>query len=159
MSKRKKTIVLSCMILLLAITATLNFVLTGNIVESPSVETPTVTTTFSNYRSNRASTRNEELLQLDAIIASADSNSSEKSTAVNMKIKLTEMTENELLLETLIKAQGFEDCAVIIGSMSNNVNVLVKDEHLDQNEAVKIYTLVAEELNVSAENVKITPIS
>ena len=104
MSKRKKTIVLSCMILLLAITATLNFVLTGNIVESPSVETPTVTTTFSNYRSNRASTRNEELLQLDAIIASADSNSSEKSTAVNMKIKLTEMTENELLLETLIKA-------------------------------------------------------
>ncbi len=159
MSKRKKTIVLSCMILLLAITATLNFVLTGTVGEEPSAEVPTVTTTFSNYRSNRAATRNEELLQLDAIIASADSNSSEKSTAVNMKLKITEMTENELLLETLIKAQGFEDCAVIIGSTSNNVNVLVKDDNLDQNEAVKIYTLVVEELNVGAENVKITPIS
>ena len=53
--------------------------------------------------------RNEELLQLDAIIASAEANSAERAEALSMKIDLTEITETELLLESLIKAYGFED--------------------------------------------------
>ena len=114
---------------------------------------------FAQYRTERITTRNEELLQLDAIIASAESNSAEKNQALAMKIELTEMTEKELLLESLIKAYGFEDAVVVIGLESNNVNVIAKSPELSTDDAILIYSIVAEETNVSPENVKIIPIS
>ena len=76
-----------------------------------------------------------------------------------MKIELTEMTEKELLLESLIKAYGFEDAVVVIGLESNNVNVIAKSPELSTDDAILIYSIVAEETNVSPENVKIIPIS
>ena len=104
-------------------------------------------------------TRNEELLQLDEIIASASVDSAERAEALSMKIELTEITEKELLLENLIKAYGFEDAVVVIGLESQNVNVIAKSPELTADDAVTIYSIVAEEANVSPENVKIIPIS
>ena len=112
MGKKRKIIVLSCMIALLAVTAVFNFVMTTatpDIEESLSVSSANY---FAQYRSERITTRNEELLQLDAIIASAGDDSEEKANALAMKIELTEITEKELLLESLIKAYGFEDAVV-----------------------------------------------
>ena len=72
---------------------------------------------------------------------------------------MTELTEKEMLLESLIKAYGFEDAVVVIGLESQNVNVIAKSPELTSDDAVLIYTIVAEEVNVSPENVKIIPIS
>ena len=160
MSKKKKIIILSSMIALLAITAVLNFVLSGNVTKSEANGNLDATVSvFAEYRNERSTTRNEELLQLDSIINHAESSSSEKSAANQMKLELIEMTENELLLETLVKAQGYEDCAVIIGRDSDNVNVLVKSAEISLNDAIKIYSIVSSELGIGAENVNITPIS
>ena len=159
MGKKRKIIVLSCMIALLAVTAVFNFVMTTNtpnMEESLSVSSANY---FAQYRSERITTRNEELLQLDAIIASAEDNLDEKASALAMKIELTEMTEKELLLESLIKACGFEDAVVVIGLDSDNVNVIAKSEALSTDDAILIYSIVSEEANVSPENVKIIPIS
>ena len=159
MGKRKKIIVLSCMIALLAVTAVFNFVMTTGapqIEESLSVSSANY---FAQYRSERITTRNEELLQLDAIIAIAEDNLDQKANALAMKIELTEMTEKELLLESLIKAYGFEDAVVVIGLDSDNVNVIAKSETLTNDDAILIYSIVSEEANVSPENVKIIPIS
>ena len=159
MTKKKKIIVLSCMIALLAVTAVFNFILTTDTVSTDETLTVSSANYFSQYRSERITTRNEELLQLDAIIASANENSEEKSEALSMKIELTEITEKELLLENLIKAYGFEDAVVVIGLESNNVNVITKSAELTTDDAILIYSIVAEEANVSPENVKIIPIS
>ncbi len=157
--KKKKIIVLSCMIALLAITAVFNFVLTTGTIDTDESLLVSSANYFSQYRNERLMTRNEELLQLDAIIASADDNSEEKANALAMKIELTSITEKELLLESLIKAYGFEDAVVVIGLESNNVNVIAKTQQLTTDDAVTIYSIVAEEANVSPENVKIIPIS
>ena len=157
--KKKKIIVLSCMIALLAITAVFNFVLTTGTIDTDESLLVSSANYFSQYRNERLMTRNEELLQLDAIIASADDNSEEKANALAMKIELTSITEKELLLESLIKAYGFEDAVVVIGLDSNNVNVIAKTQQLTTDDAVTIYSIVAEEANVSPENVKIIPIS
>lgn len=159
MSKKRKIIILSCMIALLAITAVFNFVLTTDTIDLDQSLTVSSANYFSQYRTERVMTRNEELLQLDAIIASADENSEEKADALAMKIELTEMTEKELLLESLIKAYGFEDAVVVIGLESQNVNVIAKSPELSTDDAIIIYSIVAEEANVSPENVKIIPIS
>ncbi len=158
MSKKRKILVLSCMIALLAVTAVFNFILTtGTGMEDTSIVTSA--NYFSQYRSERLTTRNEELLQLDQIIETAEANSQERAEALSMKIDLTSITEKELLLESLIKAYGFEDAVVVMGLESNSVNVIAKSTELTTDDAIKIYTIVSEETGVSPENVKIIPIS
>ena len=159
MNKKRKIIVLSCMIALLAVTAVFNFVLTT----APVNDSPTIAVSsanyFSQYRSERVTRRNEELLQLDQIIETAEANSAQRTEALSMKIELTELTEKELLLESLIKAYGFEDAVVVIGLESQNVNVIAKSSDLTADDAILIYTIVSEEAFISPENVKIIPIS
>ncbi len=153
MSKKKKVIILSCMIALLAVTAVFNFVLSGDSVNIDS----TSTAYFSEYRSQRSSSRNEQLLQLDKIIAEAEDDSTIKADALNQKLELTAMTEKELKLESLIKAYGYEEVVVTMNLSSPNVSVVVKDSDFDQADAVKIFNLLTTESQVDAENVNIIP--
>ena len=160
MAKKKKIIVLSCMVALLAVTAVFNYVFTGT-TKSAAVQTSSASAAgyFAQYRAERLTNRNEEMLQLDSVIKSAESGSDEFSAALTMKTSLTANTEKEMLLETLIKAYGFEDAVVVIGLDSENVNVIAKSENLTTDDAIAIYTIIAEEVSVSPENVKIIPIS
>lgn len=159
MSKKRKIVILSCMIALLAVTAVFNFILTTDTLGKEDTTVVNSANYFSQYRSERLNTRNEELLQLDQIIATAGETSEERASALAMKIELTEMTEKEMLLENLIKAYGFEDAVVVIGMDSDNVNVITKSQELTTDDAILIYSIVAEEINTSPENVKIIPIS
>lgn len=151
MSKRKKIIVLSCMIALLAATAVFNFVLSGNGNVDKSVETATY---FSEYRSQRSSIRNEQILQLDQIINSSSDGTAVRTNALEQKLELTAVMEEELYLETLVKACGFTDVVVKINSTTNNVNVIL-DKEANQDEAVKIYRIISAESEISPENVTI----
>lgn len=155
MSKKKKIIILSCMIALLAVTAVFNFLLT-----KPSTEkTVAAANYFTQYRTERSSSRNEQILQLDSIIGSADSSAETLGEALDMKLKLTAVMERELLLENLIKAKGYEDAVVTIGLTSGNINVIVKDNDFQQADAVAIYTILQDEAAATPENVKIIPVS
>ena len=155
MSKKKKIIVLSCMIALLAVTAAFNFILAGKNSE-PAAETANY---FTSYRTERASSRNEQILQLDSVIASAEADDKAIDEAIDMKLKITSLMEKELLLENLIKAKGYEDAVVTIGTTSGNINVLVKDAEFAQDDAVAIYTILMDEANASPDKVKIIPVS
>ncbi len=159
MSKKKKIIILSCMIALLAVTAVFNFVLTTGTVSPDDTAVVSSANYFTQYRTERLNTRNEELVQLDEIIASAEMESPERAQALGMKIEITEMTEKELLLESLIKAYGFEDVVVVIGMDSENINVIAKSPELTTDDAIAIYSVIAEETGAMPENVKIIPIS
>lgn len=159
MTKRRKVIVLSCMIALLAVTAVFNFILTTNTENVSDVAALSSASYFSQYRTERATTRNEELLQLDAVLTAAEVGGTEYKEALAMKVELTAMTEKEMLLENLIKAYGFKDVVVVMGLDSDNVNVIAKSDELSADDAILIYTIINEEASVSPENVKIIPIS
>lgn len=159
MSKRKKIIVLSSMIALLAVTAVFNFILTADVNNAKETVAVSNANYFSQYRSERVSTRNEELLQLDSVLTAAESGTDEYNSALTMKVQLTAMTEKEMLLENLIKAYGFQDVVVVMGLESDNVNVIAKSDELTTNDAVLIYTIINEETAIAPENVKIIPIS
>lgn len=158
MTKKRKIIVLSCMIALLAVTAVFNFVLTTPNVDSTEASANSANY-FSQYRLERVTTRNEELLQIDEVLASASAESEEYAKALSLKTDIAVNTERELLLESLIKAYGFEDAVVVIGLESDSVNVIAKSQELTTDDAILIYTVISEEINVSPENVKIIPIS
>ncbi len=156
MSKKKKIIVLSCMIALLAVTAVFNFILTDTSVKETSVSTADY---FVEYKTERATTRNEEILQLNEIIENESTTLEAKSDALTMKLKLTSAMENELMLEYLLKTQGFSNVAVTCGTTTNSVNVIVANSELSQEDAVKIYSIIVGQMNVTPENVNIIPMS
>ena len=153
MNKKKKIIILSLMIALLAVTAVCNFLLSGDSVYEDS----TSTAYFSEYRSQRSSSRNEQILQLEKIIAESEANSEVRETALTQKMQLTALTEQELKLETLIKAYGYEEVVVTMSITSPSVSVIVKNDAFDQADAVKIYNLLAQETEVDSENINIIP--
>lgn len=159
MAKKKKIIILSCMVALLAVTAVFNYVFTGSKTTSTQAVSASAAGYFAQYRAERLSNRNEELLQLDSVLSSAENGSDEYAAALTMKTNITANTEKEMLLETLIKAYGFEDAVVVIGLDSDNVNVIAKSENLTTDDAIAIYTIIQEETAISPENVKIIPIS
>lgn len=156
MSKRKKIVILSCMVLLLAVTAVANFLLTDATGKTNAVTTATY---FSEYRSEHTASVNEQILQLDSIILSADSDSESKEKALESKLRLTENVEKELFLESLIKAKGYSEIVVMLGIDTDTVTVVVGDDDFTTEDAVSIYTVLLEEVNASPENVRIIPIS
>ena len=157
MSKKKKVVVLSCMIALLITTAILNFVLSSSPIPGEEV-TPTANY-FTEVRSTRNTSRNKQLIQINEIIEQSAEGSEEREEALLMKLKITEIMEQENLLENLIKAKGYEEVAVTIGSSSDNVSIIVKDADFDQDDAVLIYTLCSDEINATPDNVYIQAIS
>lgn len=155
MKKRTKIIILSAMILLLGVTAYLNVVLNSSIVENdPVVETSSY---FQTYRSDRESTRDQEMLYYDAIIASESSSEEAISNAQSAKLSLVNQMEKELVVEGLIKAKGFEDCVVTISD--NNVNAVVKASSLTSTQVAQIVSVIQTELSsVNLANIKIIPV-
>ncbi len=156
MSKKKKIVLLSVMVALLVVSGVMNFVLNSNTAPVTGNEDAlSASSFFSAYRTDRESTRAQTMLELDAIIASVDTSESAKTAAEEMKLKLCANMQTEFDLEALIKAKGFSEAVVSIGSQ--NINVLVNDSSLESAEVAQILSIVVEETGVSVSNVKITP--
>lgn len=156
MSKKKKIIVMSSLIFLLALTAVLNVLLAQN--RNAQGEVVTTANYFATYRSERTTTRSEELLQLDSIIELYDAESEEYAEAVAMKMDIVTVMEQELQLETMIKSLGFSDAVVSIGVESENVNVFINSDELDMDIALSIYDMLRNEAGVAAGNITIMPV-
>ncbi len=157
MSKKKKIIVMSSLVFLLALTAVLNVLLATNRTASGDTAVATANY-FTTYRSERTNTRSEELVQLDSVIALYDEGSEKYTEAVNLKMKIVEIMEKELVLETMIKSKGFADAVVSIGVDSDNVNVFINSNELDMQSALTIYTCLKDECGVIPENIIIMPV-
>ena len=157
MSKTKKIIVMSSLVLLLAVTAVLNVLLARSRTASGASDVVSANY-FTTYRSERTATRSEELVQLDSVIALYDEDSEKYTEAVNLKMKIVEIMEKELALETMIKSKGFSDAVVSIGIDSENVNVFVNSNELDMQTALAIYKCLIDEASVDPLNIIIMPV-
>ena len=158
MSKTKKIIVMSSLVLLLAVTAVLNVVLARSRSASGASGEVVSANYFTTYRSERTATRSEELLQLDSVIALYDKDSEKYTETVNLKMKIVEIMEKELTLETMIKSRGFSDAVVSIGMDSGNVNVFVNANELDMQTALAINKCLIDEASIDPLNIIIMPV-
>ncbi|MGN1208457.1 MAG: SpoIIIAH-like family protein [Christensenellales bacterium] len=156
MSKKKKIIILSIMMFLLVVTGVLNIVLNNNLSSSQASTTVTTGNFFVTYRTDRQSTRDQELLYYDAILNSETVSADSKNLAESKKLSLISTMETELVTEGLIKAQGFEDC--VVTSSASCVNVIVKSGELSSGEVKKIVAIVKEQTGAKIDNIKIIPV-
>ncbi len=158
MSRTKKIIIMSALVLLLAVTAVFNFVLAGGVTGNADADAAEAANYFSTYRTDRTTNRNAELLELDSILAEVEPSSAEYAEAVALKLDIVEAMERELLLETYIKAMGYDDVVVSIGTESESVNVFVSAAGLSHNDFLSIYNILSTEAGCDPANVNITPI-
>lgn len=156
MSKKKKIIILATMFVLLVVTGYLNIVLNDNAAVQTGGTNVVTGNFFTTYRTDRQSTRDEEMAYYDAIIASATSSAEAKATAEAKKVSMVENMEMELITEGLIKARGFED--VVVTSSASCVNVIVKSAELTSSEVAQIVSIIQEQSGASLDNIKIIPV-
>lgn len=152
MSKKKKIVLLSAMVVLLVVSGVLNFVLTDSTVLDNYDGNQTLSV-FAEYRESRVSTRDEEILILDSIISDPNSSDEARANAEELKLQICKNMETELVLETQIKSKGFEDAIVTISSSS--ISVAVDKAEITSQEMAQILSIVVSETGKSPSIVRI----
>ncbi|MFQ6723808.1 MAG: SpoIIIAH-like family protein [Clostridia bacterium] len=160
MSKKKKIIVLSIMIGLLILTGYINVVLNNSLsnASNPTITTQTSTVTesfYTTYKTERDSTRKQEIQFYEAIITSSTSSEEAKQEAEQNKMALINQMEKELVVEGIIVGKGFDDA--IVTQSSANVNVFIKSPELNSGEVAIITDVVREQLGVDIDKIIIIP--
>ncbi|NLL56840.1 MAG: SpoIIIAH-like family protein [Clostridiales bacterium] len=154
-ANKKKIIILVSLVLLLVATGVLNYFLTVKNNNNDPLDVDATPTFFSTFREDRTNMRAQEILYLDDIIASANTDEVTMASAQEKKISIVDAMETELALEGLIKSKGFEDCVVTI--TKGNVNIVVMKEEVTAEEAAQILDVVVTQTEYKAKNVTIIP--
>lgn len=157
MSKRKKIIILSVMVALLLVTGYVNVALNSSLSSKATTTVASTTTAnfYASYRTERESTRTQEIQFYDSIIASTSSTDEAKEEAQANKLALINQMERELITEGIIVGKGFQDA--IVSSSSANVNVFIKTAELTPSEVAQITSVVTEQLGVEIDKIIIIP--
>ncbi len=158
MSNKKKVIVMSSLVLVLAATAVFNFVLANTTSEAAAEGGVTTANYFTTYRAERTSTRNEEIIQLDSVIALYEEGDEKYEAATEMKMELVAAMEQELILENMVRSLGFSDAVVSVSTESDNVNVFINSSELNYDTALSIYNMMKSETGIVTGNVIIMPV-
>ena len=158
MSNKKKIFIMTSLVLLLAFTAVFNFVLATTTTGADSGEGVTTANYFTTYRAERTTTRNEELLQLDSVIALYEEGDEKYEEATEMKMEIVAAMEQELVLENMVKSLGFSDAVVSVSVDSDNVNVFINSADLNYDTALAIYNMMKNEPGIVAGNIIIMPV-
>ena len=158
MSNKRKIILMSSLVLLLAVTAVFNFIFASTASQNVIGEGVTTANYFTTYRTERTTTRNEEIVQLDSVIALYDEGDARYEEATEMKMEIVATMERELVLENMVKSLGFSDAVVSVSVDSNNVNVFINSSELNYDTALSIYNMMKKETGIVAGNVIIMPV-
>ena len=145
--------VLSCFCALLLITGGVNIFINNVASKEASAEVTSTANFFSNYRTDRQDTRNQEMLYLDAIISSEATSAEAKANAEAEKLQLIANMELAMKIENLIMAKGFSD--VVISTSSGNISVMVETSGLTNSEVAQIVDVVLNNSDYNIDNIKI----
>ena len=105
------------MVLLLGVTGYLNIALNNRVIDA-SAGTTRMSNYFDGYRTDRQSTRDQELAYYDAIIKSESSSADAIKAAEDKKLEIVSQMESELVMEGLIKASSFNFGRMLYGDGS-----------------------------------------
>lgn len=108
---------------------------------------------FAQVRIARMTSRDEAVETLSTILGGRDLSGEESATYTNEAMNLSQLSDSENTIESLIKAQGFEDCVVYLNGTT--ANIVVKSEGLVPSEAAQIKDILLTEVTIPAENIRI----
>lgn len=108
---------------------------------------------FAQARLARMISRDEAAETLSSILNGGDITEEEVAVYTNDAVTLSQLGDSEGKIETLIKAQGFEDCVVYLSGQT--ANIVVKSDGLEAAEAAQIKDILLSEVTLPTENIRI----
>lgn len=108
---------------------------------------------FAQVRLARMTSRDEAVETLATILGGGDLSDDETVAYTSEAVNLSQLSESESTVESLIRAQGFEDCVVYLNGTT--ANIVVKSEGLVPSEAAQIKDILLTEVTIPAENIRI----
>lgn len=152
-SKAKKVIILGCFCAALLLTGIVNIYLNNNVATEANANIQSSANFFTNYRADRVDTRNQEILYLDAIIASETTSAEAKALAEAERLELVTTMDMVMTIENLLVAKGFDDA--VVSTSSGNISVIVETSGLTNTEVAQIVDVVVNNSSYSIDNIKI----
>jgi len=110
---------------------------------------------FIEYRLDRDRTRSRQVELLQGIVNNQNSAENERREAQQKILALTTVLEQELKLESIIKAKGYEDAALFI--QPSSVVAIIKGQKFASSDATIIGDLVAKTTGHNLEQITIIP--
>ena len=108
---------------------------------------------FAQARLEKMENRDEAVQTLKAIMGGGDITNDEMVTNALEAVEVSKLIESEGNIESLIKAQGIQECVVYLDGES--AKVVVKTEGLDKAQAAAIKDIILGEVTIPAENIRI----
>ena len=112
-------------------------------------------TYFTKARMERNTARDTALEKLQAVVDSADEESTAKDLAAENIARISNFITIENKIETLVCAKGVSNCVVVIKDDGSGVDVVVDCETLDDTTIMQIKDIAMSQLQCSFENVSI----
>ena len=124
-------------------------------VKEVSADVDTVDTSdyFAQARLSRMTSRDDAVQTLSAILNGGDLTEEENAAYTMEAVNLSQLSESESKIESLIKAQGFEDCVVYLDG--ETASIVVRSEGLAADEAAQIKDILLTEVTIPSENIRI----
>lgn len=113
-------------------------------------------TTVAQAKVAREQVRAQNKETLQAIIDNTNISEEEKSDAIAQMVKMTELSEQEVAIETLMASKGFSDSVVSL--TEDSADIVVDSAELTDANRAQIEDIVTRKSDISPENIVITPI-
>ena len=108
---------------------------------------------FAQARLDKMNGRDEAVQTLQTIIGGGDISESEMVVNALDAVQVSKLIESEGNIESLVRAQGFEDCVAYLDG--ETAKVVVKTDGLNKSQAASIKDIILGETQVPAENIRI----
>lgn len=108
---------------------------------------------FAGYRLQRERVRDQSLEMLQGLIDNPNTGAEAKAEAEQMLLDIARIREQELIVENMIKAQGYEDAVFFYHE--ERATVMVKETDLDEKSFIQISETVSGAVGVDREDVQV----
>lgn len=171
----KKQLVIASLTVLLGAAAAVNFLYAGSKkgdLTEPSAEVSSVygeaqlvsdtsassdsAAYFAQARLDKQASRDEAAEVLAGIYQGGDLTVDELGLVADDALSLSKTIESENRIETMLKAQGFDDALCYLSD--NNANIIVRTDGLDAQQAAVIKNTLLSEVEVASENITIVEV-
>ena len=108
---------------------------------------------FVEYRLERDRVRGREIEQLNEMIDNPRVGPEARLEAEQQLLQLIELMEKEMIVENMLKAQGYKDA--LLFSFRRGATIMIEAEKLTAEDYLRIAEMVAAKLEVAREDVRI----
>lgn len=113
-------------------------------------------TTVAQAKVSREQVRSQNKETLQSIIDNTNISDEEKKEAVSQLVRMTEIAEQEMAIETLMASKGFSEA--VVNLTEDSADIVVNASELTDANRAQIEDIVSRKTEIAPENIVITPI-